>query len=58
MDIADLAIEDENFEQDAVDTNDPATEESIVDQPADSIVDETVVDDVPVDEADAPEEEG
>jgi hypothetical protein len=58
MDIADLAIEDENFEQDAVDTNDPATEESIVDQPVDSIVDETVVDDVPVDEADAPEEEG
>jgi hypothetical protein len=68
MDIADLAIEDENFEQDTVDTNDPATEESIVDQPADSIVnetevdetvvDETVVDDVPVDEADAPEEEG
>jgi hypothetical protein len=58
MDIADLAIEDENFEQDTVDTNDPATEDSVVDQPGDSIVDDTVVDDVPVDEADAPEEEG
>jgi hypothetical protein len=63
MDIADLAIEDENFEQDAVDTNDPATEDSVVDQPADSIVDETnvdetVVDETDVDETDATEEEG
>ena len=63
MDVADLAIENESFEEDPVDTNDPATEDSVVDQPDDSIVDdsivdETVVDDVPVDETDAPEEQG
>ena len=59
MDVADLAIENESFEEDPVDTNDPATEDSVVDQPDDSIVDdsivdETVVDDVQVDETEEP----
>ena len=63
MDVADVAIENESFEQDAVDTNEPATEEGVLEQPAEVIVDdtnvdETVVDDVPVDEEDTPEEEG
>ena len=58
MDVADVAIENESFEQDLVDSDDPTTEDSLVDQPIDSIVDETVVNDVPVDETDAPEEEG
>jgi hypothetical protein len=58
MDIADLAIEDENFEQDTVDTNDPATEDSVVEQPGDSIVDETIAEETPeetpVDETEEP----
>lgn len=49
MDVADVAIENESFEQDPVETNDPTTEDSIVDETVDSIVDETV-DDTPVDE--------
>ena len=40
MEISDLAIEDENFVEDQFNNETPSTDNSVIDQPADSIVDE------------------
>lgn len=51
MDISDVAIEIDDFAFDGSDTTEPTTEDSVVDQPTDSVVDDTPVVEEPVDEA-------
>lgn len=51
MDISDVAIEIDDFAFDGSDTTEPTTEDSVVDEPTDSVVDDTPVVEEPVDEA-------
>jgi len=54
MDISDVAIEFDDFSFDGSDTTEPTTDDSVVDQPTDSVVDDTPVDEEPAEETEAP----
>ena len=54
MDISDVAIEFDDFSFDGSDTTEPTTEDSVVDQPTDSVVEDTPVDEEPAEETEAP----
>ena len=54
MDISDVAIEFDDFSLDGSESTEPTTEDSVVDQPTDSVVDDTPVDEEPAEETEAP----
>lgn len=54
MYISDVAIEFDDFSLDGSESTEPTTEDSVVDQPTDSVVEDTPVDEEPVDETEAP----
>ena len=54
MDISDVAIEFDEFSFDGSGSTEPTTEDSFVDQPTDSVVEDTPIVEEPVDETEAP----